>query len=273
MTTAIDPSTAPAQAASPAEPTHLSALLYGSEPTAPATPTEDVPAQTPDTDTSLTLETAPATPPVDAKPETPQPGPEAKEKADKEESQRAAAARLGREVQEIKGKFDALAEENKILKAKLDGTYEEPVEPTAQQIAHKAEFEGRERASRAIAEEAYGAEAVQAKIYDKDSPFQVLVKARPEVQIEIMRAPQPAVAAMRVLERQAFIDKYGENPTQWEEKIIAAAKPRLLDEFKKQITTTPLGGRVTSVTDARTTSPKQEGRDKSLASLLYGGSV
>jgi hypothetical protein len=155
-----------------------------------------------------------------------------------------------------------------VLKAKADGTYQEPVQPTSEEVATRAEFKGRETASRAIAEGQYGADIIQTQIYDEGSTYKTLVSAQPWLHARVARSPQPTVEAMKVLKEQEFLKTYGDDPTQWVSKIEAELRPKILDEFKKQTATPVTGAPAPSVTEARGSGGLA--KERSLADVFYG---
>lgn len=265
----------PAATDSPMTPGDLAGLFYGSEPApAAATPgTEAPPAPTPTPEASSMPTEASATTEekADSKeaPAGEEPAASAEKKPSQEESQRAAAARLGNQVKELTGKLRDLEEQNRVLTAKVNGTYEEPAAPTPEEVAARAEFKGREQASRSIAEEKYGAEALKEQVYAPGSEYEQLVKENPYIHARVMRHPQPAVAAMQALERHRFEQTYGEDSAQWKAKIEAELRPKLLAEFKQQ-THAPVGKPVPTVTDARSTSAKGTPMERSISDLFYG---
>lgn len=195
--------------------------------------------------------------------------PQKVEKAPEEKGHAAAARRLGGEVADLKRMQAAMAEENRVLKAKLDGTYEEPAQPSTEEVTARAEFKGRETASRAIAEGVYGAEAVQAQVYDDASPYKTLVSEKPWLHVRVAKSAQPTVEAMRVLKEQEFFKTYGEDVSHWVAKIEAQLKPKLLDEFKKHATIPVTGTIAPSITEARGSGGPT--KETSLAELFYGG--
>ena len=267
MTTATLPDQAPAETASPAEPTDLSALLYDTKPDVEAATPESTPAPTQDTGHTPPAEKPDASPPADAKVEPPAAKEDEKDK--QLAAQRAAAGRLGKEVSELKTQIAEMQAKNRELEQKADGTWKEPVKPTAEQIAAQAEWKGRELASRPVAYGLYGEDEVEKQVYTDDGPYAELVKAKPWTHIEITRDPQPAVAAMRAIEREAFTKKYGDDPRQWVAKIEAELKPKHFDEFKKQAATPPVGEPVPSVSGGRG-SGGMGGKVKSIEDHLYG---
>lgn len=267
----------PAAASTPVEPSKsVSDVLYATEPvdqadTSAVSTTETQPAQKQDTEPASAK--ADATPPADAKTE---PVAKAEEKPDpvKEQlaNQTAAARRLGKEKADLERQVRELKAQNEEIIARANGTYQEPPKPSPELIAAQADFKGREKASRPIAEQEYGADEVQKSIYDDDSPYVELVKEKPWLHVEVSRDPQPAVAAMRTLRREAFVEKYGNDPRKWEEKIIEGAKPKLFEEFKKQLETQPVGKEVPTVSTARNAGGSQSvSREKSMSDILYDG--
>ena len=95
------------------------------EPGPGATPT----ASAPSTETAKI-----ETPPVG--PETTEPK-ETKEPKSDDKGHAAAARRLGSELAEMKRELRMVAEENRVLKAKADGTYEESTQPTSRTAAFR----------------------------------------------------------------------------------------------------------------------------------------
>lgn len=257
----------------PAPEATMASVLYA-EPAQEATP-ETAPEPKPDQDTQPQPDKADATPPADAK-ENP---PEAKADGEKPDdvskqlsAQRAANGRLGKENQQLKSQIADLARKVEEMEQRQNGTYKEPPVPTAEQIAAKAEFKGRESASRAVANQLFGEDEVEAQVYADDSPYAQLTKTKPWVHVEVVKHPQPAVAAMRVLAREQFFEKYGEDPAQWPAKIEAELKPKLFEEFKKSIAAPPVGKDVPTVSDARGGGGGGSRRERSLGDVLYGGS-
>lgn len=271
MTTATMPeTTAPTTTPAPVE-AELASIFYKSaEPAAVPAPKDSV-TPTPASETGT-----PATPPASAvstetaKAESPA-GTETKETKEtkpEEKGHAAAARRLGQEAADLKREMAAMAEQNRVLQAKLDGTYQEPVKPTADEIEARAEFKGREASSRSIAEGLFGAEAVKAQVYDDASPYKTLVADKPWLHARVARHPQPTMEAMRVLQEQDFLKTYGDDPAQWVAKIEADLKPKLLDEFKKQVAVPMTGTKAPSVTEVRGSGGTP--RERSLEDLFYG---
>jgi hypothetical protein len=191
------------------------------------------------------------------------------EKASNEDGHRQAARRLGKQVRDLEAKMAQLADENKILTAKLDGTYEEPQGPTPEQVQARAEFVGRERASLEVARQRYGEEKVYERIYANDSPFVQLSESQPWVNARVAMSPQPALEAWNILEEHAFKTKYGNDPSEWKAKILAESRPLIIEEFKKTLHVPPTGAPAPSVTQARGDGGPSQ-RPKTLAELMYG---
>lgn len=250
-------------------PIDLLGSLYGS-PSAPSVAPQSEQAST----STPTAESGTATPPqehvVPAAEVKPAPPKDAEaEKTSNEEGHRQAARRLGKKVQDLETQMSQIAEENKILKAKLDGTYEEPQGPTPEQISARAAFEGRELASRDIANQRYGEEKVFDRIYAKDSELRQLLGEQPWVESRIAMSPQPTLEAWNILEEQSFKSKYGNDPSEWKAKILKESTPLIIEEFKKTLHAPPTGAPAPSVTQARGDGGPSQ-RPKSLAELMYG---
>lgn len=241
----------------------------------------DAPASTPSVTPAPAEESGPtATPDASAvsteaaKSEAPPAGKEDKPKSD-DEKHMAAARRLGQEVSELKKQFDLVAEENRILKAKLDGTYEEPPKETPEDVAARERFKGKEEASRAVAISMFGEEALKEQVYAPESPFKQLVADEKQQSggpswsyLEVVTHPQPPVAAMHLLARRDFITQYGEDPRQWKSKIEAELEPIFLEKFKKQAAAPLTGAPAPTVSDARGSGGRA--REKSVEELFYG---
>lgn len=264
-------STALAEPASPAgadAPVELSSMFYGSPSVAPAEASAEQPPSAP------TAEPGPATSPqetvapaAEVKPDPPK-DTEA-EKAKAEEGHRQAARRLGKQVAELQTQMQTLAEENKVLKAKIEGTYEEPQGPTPEEIRARAEFEGRELASRELAATKYGADKVEERIYAPGSELRQLLTEQPWQQARIARSAQPTLEAWNILEEQTFRARYGNDPSQWAAKIIESAKPALLEELKKTLHAPVVGTPAPTVTQARGSGGPGK-RERSLTDVFYG---
>ena len=270
----------PAKTDSPVEPS-LADMLYATEPaksadTSAVSKTE--PAQKQDTDPAPAAKVD-ATPPADAKQE---PVAKAEEKTDdkpdpKDEqlkAQTAAARRLGKEKADLERKLEDQSAQIEELKARIDGTWKEKPKPSDDQVRKKVAFDARVEASRAIAEQEFGADEVEKAIFGgKDAPW-IALTSRPDKQhliVEVSEHPQPPVAAMRILAREAFMEKFGEDPRKWEEKILEAAKPKLFAEFKKQLEQQPVGKDVPTVSTARQSGGPAARKEQRLADMLYGG--
>ncbi len=200
--------------------------------------------------------------------------PEAKPKAD-DSHHAVAARRLGNQVKDLTTQLSEALEKIKTLETKDDQGSK--TEPTPEEIRAIEHFKGREQASRSLAFDRYGEAVVKEKIYgvDKDGKdlpdggeYFHLVKEQPWIQLEVRQHPQPTMAAMRALERQAFIDRYGEDPTQWAEKVIAEAKPKIIDEFKRHTAAPPTGTPPPTVTGTRGESGPE--RTRSMTDVFYG---
>ena len=259
-------STATVPAVTPPTNADLESLFYGSSAILADTTIVQPPVVS---DPGLTVTPPASTVSPDAtKPVESPVGTETKDKPADDKGHVAAARRLGQEVASLKQDTARLAEENRILKAKVDGTYEEPQAPTADEVERRAEFRGRETASRAVADGLFGAEVITARIYDEGSDYQQLVAAQPWLHARVVKAAQPAVEAMRILHEQAFAAQYGTDATQWVSKIEAELTPKLLEKFKTQAATPLTGRSAPSVTEAR--GAGGSARERSLEETFYG---
>lgn len=246
----------------------MSTMFYGTPSVAPVESPAEQPTSAPTAETgTATSPQETVAPAAEVKPEPPKDA-EA-EKAKAEEGHRQAARRLGKQVHELQAQMNTLAEENRTLKARLDGTYEEPQGPTPEQIRARAEFEGREMASRELAAQKYGAGKVEDRIYAPGSEFVQLLEEQPWQQIRIARSQQPTLEAWNILEEQSFRAKYGNDPSQWSAKIIEEVKPRLVEELRKTISAPVVGTPAPTVTQARGSGGPAK-RERSLTDVFYG---
>ncbi len=284
MTTATSDrlDTAPAPSEAPTN-SDLASLFYGS----PKAPAADLPksehAPTPPSEPGPSVSAGEQPTDSSEKANAPPTGKAEEQVAEKEAGKdegghQAAARKLGRQVKDLETQLTerderlaALSEEVRILKAKADGTYQEPKAPTAEEIRQKAIFDERERHSRTVAQELYGRDVVKKAIYDDGSAYEALVKRKPWLQLEVMRHESPTVRGMQLLALEDFTAHYGDDPGKWIEKIVAEVKPKLFEEFKSHTTATPVGREAPSVSDGRGSGESQP-RQRSMADLFYGPS-
>lgn len=279
MTTPVVKQT-PAKASSPVEPS-IADVLYATEP-APSADTSDVkedkPAQTQDTD-SAPADKADATPPADGKQEPVAKAEDKKEdkpdpKDEQLKAQTAAARRLGKEKADLQRQLDEQAAQLEELTARMNGTWKEKPKPSEDQVKKKIAFEARVDATRAIADQEFGADEVEKAIFGgKDAPWVALTSRddKKHLLVEVSEHPQPPVAAMRILAREDFMAKYGEDPRKWEEKIVESVKPKLFAEFKKTLEQQPVGKEVPTVSNARSSGGPAGRKEQRTADILYGG--
>lgn len=255
-----------------ATPTDFSSVFYDEPEATPTTTPETPPAPAPEPGPAATPEASAASTETAKESESPK-GTETKGKD--EGGHMAAARRLGQEVADLKREFSVIVEENRVLKAKLDGTYQDPPKETPEEAVARAEFKGREAASREVAVSLYGKDALEKDVYGEGSTFKQLVKEEMEqakgkswTYLEVMHSPQPPIAAMRVLARREFTKKYGDDPAQWVEKITAELEPKILEKFKTQAAVPVTGAPAPTVSDARGSGGRA--REKSIESMFYG---
>lgn len=189
----------------------------------------------------------------------------------------AAARRLGNQVKELTAQLNEALTKIKALEAKQDGDSSLPSEPSPEDIAAREHFRGREIASRELAFQLYGEDVVKQRVYGitpegKDveggGDFANLVKAKPWVHVEVREHPQPTIAAYRALLRQEWMDRYGEDPSQWEKLVIEKVRPKLLEELRRQLSAQPIGEAGPSLTAVRGTGSAPKPR--SIEDIFYG---
>jgi hypothetical protein len=154
----------------------------------------------------------------------------------------------------------ALAKKLDVLTAKIDGTYvedshETPM-PSAEDIQRDAQIGGKVHASKAIAEEQFGAEFVHAQLFADNAPFRKYDND-PAVQARILGAPAPVIEALKFLKEEEFSAAYGRDPeavktklrSELQTEIEAKVTERLRKEFEEQLKNPKR--QITSLTGAR----------------------
>lgn len=257
----------------------LANVLYGGanqgDGPAPTNPSTEKPASTSENGTQSTSDktvTASSTVEQSETKEPPKGKAEPTELEKQLKSQSDANRRLGQQLSEKSDQLDRALEAVKMLQAKIEGTYEEPAQPTPEQIKAQADFSGREVASARMAVERYGADAVKAAIYTEKgvkSKIEELKAEKPWIANRIFTSELPAMEAMQILEEEKWFSTYGTDPSKWLEKIEAELKPKHLDEFRKQIAVTETGKPGPTVSDVRGAGGTTE-KSLSLAERLYG---
>jgi cell division protein FtsB len=152
--------------------------------------------------------------------------------------QTKANKRLGRENVELKRTLDALKNEIKDLRSKYDGTYQAPTGPTPEQEKALVEFQAREAASRKVAEDQYGSEAIQAKIYAEDSPYRTLISEHPWVHQRVMGSDTPILEALTVLEEFEVWSQFGRTKDAVLTNVEKTVKDKLWKEWTQQMAQT-----------------------------------
>lgn len=253
-------------------PKDLSAVFYDEPETVTPPAIETPPAPVEEPGPAATPEASAASTETAKESESPK-GTEAKGKD--EGGHMAAARRLGQEVADLKREFSVIAEENRVLKAKLDGTYQDPPKETPEEAVARAEFKGREAASREVAVGLYGKDVLEKEVYGDGSTFKQLVKEEMEqakgkswTYLEVVNSPQPPIAAMRAIARRNFAKQYGDDPAQWVEKIRAELEPKILEKFKTQAAVPVTGAPAPTVSESRGSGGRA--REKSIESMFYG---
>ena len=153
--------------------------------------------------------------------------------------QTKANKRLGRENLDLKRRVETLTTEMKELRAKLDGTPLEPTGPTPEQERALIEYNAREAASRKVAEEQYGAEVIQQKIFAEDSPYRHLIGEFPWVHQRVLGSETPVLEALDALEEHQVLSQFGRTSKAVLENVEQAVKDKLWKEWTAQMTTAP----------------------------------
>lgn len=153
--------------------------------------------------------------------------------------QTKANKKLGKNNIELLEKNRQLAKEMQDLKAKYDGTSTAPAEPTPEQKQALVEFQTRESISRKAAEEKYGAEAVQEKIFAEDSPYRQLIAEHPWVHQRVVTSDAPILEAFTVLNEHEVLTTLGNTPTVVMENVEKAVKDKLWKEWTQHANSAP----------------------------------
>lgn len=210
---------------------------------------------------------------------TPSSSPEEKtgERDDLAARHASAARRLGNQVKELTAQLNEALAKIKSLEAKQNGEEVPSTEPTPEEIAARENFRGREMASRELAFQLYGEDTIKQRVYgllpdgkevEGGGDFANLVKAKPWIHLEVKEHPHPTIAAYRALLRQEWMDRYGEDPSKWEQLVIEKVKPKLLDDLRRQLSAKPTGEAGPSITNAR--GAGMPAKPRSIEEIFYG---
>lgn len=151
------------------------------------------------------------------------------ESKEKEKSQRNWNTELKREVTDLQQK-------SVITDKKLDGSYDPEVDDapkeTPEQLQSRGDLQGRISASTEIANDKYG-EAEVTKILNK---FQDDFSQNQAIQTRMLMSNTPVMEAIKIVEEQAFFDKYGSNPDAIRDKIREEHEKEMTERITKEVT-------------------------------------
>ena len=165
-----------------------------------------------------------------------------------------ANKKLGKSNIELLQSNKALKQEIEKLKAQFDPSYTPPPGPTPEQERALIEFQAREVTSKKVAEERYGLEVVQSKIYAEDSPYQQLIREHPWQHHRVMASDNPVLEAFQVLDEAEVLNTFGRSSTAVLENVGKALKEQHWKEWTAQAKLTPAdspGKPVATLGDAR----------------------
>lgn len=139
------------------------------------------------------------------------------------------ATRVNRDNLDLKRQLD-------VINKKLDGTYDPEKdaipEPTAEEVAGRAELVGRARASLEAAYQLAEVNGEDKTAVDQDiEEFDRLFGNNPIADHTIRTAANPVLAARRFLKEYRFVEKFGRDP----DKIIENVRKALIDELTPKI--------------------------------------
>lgn len=177
------------------------------------------------------------------------------------QDQTKANKKLGKNNIALLEQVKAMKAEMQELRSKYDGTYTPPVGPTPEQERAMLEYQAREAASRKVADEKYGTETVQAKIFAEDSPYRQLISEHPWVHARVMGSETPILEAFTVMEEMEVLTKYGTTTQSVLENVTKVVKDNLWKEWTQQMangTGEQPGKPVATLGDARGESGRQE---------------
>lgn len=150
---------------------------------------------------------------------------------------------------------------------KLDGTYTEADEPTAQEAASQAALFQKVSTSNAAAERMYGKEVVQNLIWAENAPFRAY-EDNPSVQARIMNAEAPVLEAIRFVQETQFFSKYGEDTeaikkairSEYETELRATVDELVEERLRERLQKKDSAPSSLSTTRASTDAPKGNGQ-------------
>ena len=123
--------------------------------------------------------------------------------------QTMANKKLGRSNIDLLQQNKALKQTIEDLQARFDPSYTPPAGPTPEQERAKIQMEEREAVSRKYADEKYGADVVQSKIYAEDGPYAQLIREQPWLHHRVMSSDDIVAEAFAVLEEVDMLNKFG----------------------------------------------------------------
>lgn len=149
--------------------------------------------------------------------------------------QTKANKKLGKNNIALLEQVKSLKAEMQELRSKYDGTYTPPVGPTPEQERAMLEYQAREAASRKVADEKYGTETVQAKIFAEDSPYRQLISEHPWVHARVMGSDTPILEAFTVMDEMEVLTKFGTSTQSVLDNVTKVVKDNLWKEWTQQM--------------------------------------
>jgi hypothetical protein len=129
----------------------------------------------------------------------------------------------------------SLKERLKVLEAKIDGTYVEPIGPSPDQLEEQRRWMERATTDRQAMYDQYGEETVNARLFHPDSQYQKLEQSDPLITERLKRANRPVLEAWKILEKHEFEEKYGKEPDAIKAAIIAEYQQQQEAEIKAEL--------------------------------------
>lgn len=166
-----------------------------------------------------------------------------KPKDDKTEKRLKDAQTWGNE--EHKARLDAERKNAELqaqlvrIEAKLDGTYEEPTTPSAEQVKADADLTGRIKASHKAAVRLHSEEHVMKTVWAPDSLYQKLQAGDPRIRARVMESDAPVLEALDVVKEHQDAERYGRTPEEIRKRMEAELAPKLKQDLLDGLKTKP----------------------------------
>lgn len=144
------------------------------------------------------------------------------------------ATRVNQQNVELGRQMTAMQQQLDILGKKLEGTYEEPKAPSAEEVRRQSSLVARVDASMAAAIEQFGQAEVEALITGAEAPWKELEKD-PAINARVFASRLPVVEAMKVVKEQQTKAKYGGDLSKMKEVLTEELRESIRAELLKEL--------------------------------------